>query len=161
MLDKIIEFKELIEVAKTGKYSKEYNGNEVEKVLLPEDQKKLDLAVWLDGLYLAGLLPREGGTIAKKMQKIAENRGLTESQHEEYQAIKKATGDVDGYKLDLMKSTMSIDNVITEIEWVEKNGGLTKEQSKVYTKVRYILKDVDAQTLKKIQRGMTAEQITK
>lgn len=161
MLDKAIEFKELVEVASTGKYTKEYNGNEVEKVLLPEDQKKLDLAVWLDGLYLAGLLPREGGTIAKKMLKVAENRGLTESQYEEYKAIKKATGDVDGYKLDLMKSTMSIDNVITEIEWVENNGGLTREQSKVYTKVRYILKDVDAQTLKKIQRGMTAEQITK
>jgi len=161
MLDKVIEFKELIEVAKTGKYSKEYNGNEVEKVLLPEDQKKLDLAVWMDGLYLAGLLPREGGTIAKKMQKIAENRGLSESQYEEYKAIKKATGDVDGYKLDLMKSTMSIDNVISEIQWVEKNGGLTKEQSKVYTKVRYILKDVDISTLKKIQSGMSSEQIIK
>jgi hypothetical protein len=159
IIDKAIEFTDLVKVSKTGKYTKEYNGKEVEKILLPEDQKKLELAVWLDGLYLSGLLPREGGTIAKKMQKVAESRGLTESQYEEYQAIKKATGDVEGYKLDLMKSSMSIDNVISEIEWIEGSGGLTKEQSSVYTKVKDTLKEVSNDDLKKIQKGMTAKEI--
>jgi hypothetical protein len=159
VIDKAIEFMELTNAASTGKYTKEYNGKEVEKILLPEDQKKLELAVWLDGLFLSGLLPREGGTIAKKMQKIAESRGLTETQYEEYKAIKKATGDVEGYKLDLMKSTMKIDNVISEIERVERNGGLTKEQSKVYSEVRYTLKDVSISDLEKIQQGITAKEI--
>ena len=118
-------------------------------------------ATTLSALYNLGLLPREFNSVATSMKKYIEKNAISESQLEDYKIIKKEFGDVDGYKKDLLKSKMKIDNVIDEIKWVEENGGLNKEQSAEYKKLREVQGEIYIDDLKKLQKGIKAEKIYK
>ena len=160
-IDKAVELYDMIAMTTTGKFKKEFNGNEVEKSILPEDKAAMRLATTFSALYNLGLLSREFNSEAMSIKKYVEKKAISENQLEDYNTIKKETGDVDGYKMDLLKSKMKIDNVLEEIDWVESKGGLTKEQSIEYSKLRKIQGEVYADDLAKIKKGIKAEKIYK
>jgi hypothetical protein len=159
--DKAVELYEMIAMTTTGKFEKEFKGNKVEKVILPEDKTAMGIATTFSALYNLGLLPREFNSEAMSIKKYVQKKAMSEDQLEDYKTIKKETGDVDGYKMDLLKSKMKIDNVLEEIDWVESKGGLTKEQSVEYSKLRKIQGEVYATDIAKIKKGMKAEKIYK
>jgi hypothetical protein len=160
-IDKAKELYEMIAMTTTGKFEKEFKGNKVEKVILPEDKTAMGIATTFSALYNLGLLPREFNSEAMSIKKYVQKKAMSEDQLEDYNTIKKETGDVDGYKMDLLKSKMKIDNVLEEIDWVESLGGLTKEQSVEYSKLRKIQGEVYASDIAKIKKGMKAEKIYK
>jgi hypothetical protein len=160
-IDKAKELYDMIAMTTTGKFEKEFKGNKVEKVILPEDKTAMGIATTFSALYNLGLLSREFNSVATSMKKYVQKKAMSEDQLEDYKTIKKETGDVDGYKMDLLKSKMKIDNVLEEIDWVESKGGLTKEQSVEYSKLRKIQGEVYADDLTKIKKGMKAEKIYK
>jgi hypothetical protein len=159
--DKAVELYDMIAMTTTGKFKKEFNGNEVEKVMLPEDKSVMGVATAFSTLYNLGLLPREFNSEAMSIKKYVQKKAISEDQLEDYNTIKKETGNVDGYKMDLLKSKMKIDNVLEEIEWIESKGGLTKEQSVEYSKLRKIQGEVYPSDLAKIKKGIKAEKIYK
>jgi hypothetical protein len=159
--DKAVELYEMIAMTTTGKFEKEFKGNKVEKVILHEDKTVMGIATTFSALYNLGLLPREFNSEAMSIKKYVQKKAMSEDQLEDYKTIKKETGDVDGYKMDLLKSKMKIDNVLEEIDWVESLGGLTKEQSVEYSKLRKIQGEVYASDIAKIKKGMKAEKIYK
>jgi hypothetical protein len=160
-IDKARELYDMIDMSTTGKFKKEFNGNEVEKVILPDNMGDIKIAATLSTLYNLGLLPREFNSVATSMKKYIQKNAISQEQFEDYKEIKKEFGDVDGYKKELLKSKMKIDNVINEIRWVEENGGLTKEQSAEYNKLREVQGNVYIDDLKKLQKGIKAEKIYK
>ena len=160
-IEKARELYKMIDMSVTGKFKKEFKGNEVDKVILPDNMGDMKTATTLSALYNLGLLPREFNSVATSMKKYIEKNAISESQLEDYKIIKKEFGDVDGYKKDLLKSKMKIDNVIDEIKWVEENGGLNKEQSAEYKKLREVQGEIYIDDLKKLQKGIKAEKIYK
>jgi hypothetical protein len=160
-IEKARELYKMIDMSVTGKFKKEFKGNEVDKVILPDNMGDMKTATTLSALYNLGLLPREFNSVATSMKKYIEKNAISEEQLEDYKVIKKEFGDVDGYKKGLLKSKMKIDNVINEIRWVEENGGLTKEQSAEYNKLREVQGNVYIDDLKKLQKGIKAEKIYK
>jgi len=160
-IDKAKELYDMIAMTTTGKFEKEFKGNKVEKVILPEDKTAMGIATTFSALYNLGLLSREFNSVATSMKKYVQKNAISQEQFEDYKEIKKEFGDVDGYKKDLLKRKMKIDKVMNEIRWVEENGGLTKEQSAEYNKLREVQGNVYIEDLKKLQKGMKAEKIYK
>ena len=160
-IEKARELYDMIDMSTTGKFKEEFNKKEVEKVILPDNMGDMKTATTLSALYNLGLLPREFNSVATSMKRYIKKNAISESQLEDYKTIKKEFGDVDGYKKDLLKGKMKIDNVINEIRWVEENGGLTKEQSTEYKKLREVQGNVYIDDLKKLQKGIKAEKIYK
>jgi hypothetical protein len=144
-IEKARELYKMIDMSVTGKFKKEFKGNEVEKVILPDNMGDMKTATTLSALYNLGLLPREFNSVATSMKKYIEKNAISEEQLEDYKVIKKEFGD----------------NVINEIRWVEENGGLTKEQSAEYKKLREVQGNVYIDDLKKLQKGIKAEKIYK
>ena len=74
--EKLIAAYEKIEMASSGKYTKEdFFGNEVQMQLDEETQKKMAYVAVADFMYAMGFLPTEAGTIANNATKKAKKMG--------------------------------------------------------------------------------------
>ena len=104
--------------------------------------------------------PREIDNISNRMFKILKDKHtITEKQKEKYDAVK-AKYDMDDYKMSLVKTSMKIDNVLSEIEYIESTGGLTPKQSKEYAKLREF-GAINGWDLDALRAGKTAQSIIK
>jgi len=112
--------------------------------------------------YSTGLLPKDLGTVARKVTNIVKRKGVTENQHEKEKEVKKQINrDLTEWEFELVKTRKKADGVVDEINYVESKGGLDNKQGKEYVKLIEAIPTPSDDMLRDIQKGMTAEQIIK
>lgn len=90
---------------------------------------------------------------------VKEKEGMSESQNQKYEAVKKEFKNVDAYKKSLIESSMKTENVLEEIRFIEDSfGGFTKSQSEQYAEVRASI-PVEIWMIDAIKSGKTAKEI--
>ena len=159
-------YKEMIDLSRmayTGEFEDEYQGRVTNKYLPEEDRKILqNVSVPLMILYSTGLLPKDLGTVARKVTNIVKKKGVTENQHEKEKEVKKQINrDLNSWEFELVKTRKKADGVVDEINYVESKGGLDDKQGKEYVKLMEVFPSPSDDMLRDIQKGMTADQILK
>ena len=159
-------YKEMIDlsrIAYTGEFEDKYQGR-VTNMYLPEEDRKIlqNISVPLMLAYSTGLLPKDLGTVARKVTNIVKKKGITENQHEKEKEVKKQINrDLNEWEFELVKTRKKADGVVDEINYVESKGGLDDKQGKEYVKLMDVFPTPSDDMLRDIQKGMTAEQIIK
>ena len=159
-------YKELIDLSRmayTGEFEDEYQGRVTNKYLPEEDRKILqNISVPLMIAYSTGLLPKDLGTVARKVTNIVKKKGVTENQHEKEKEVKKQIKrDLSSWEFELVKTRKKANGVVDEINYVESKGGLNDKQGKEYVKLMDAFPTPSDDMLIDIQKGMTADQIIK
>ena len=135
MYDKISALLELSDVAKTGEFTKEYNGIETKQYLMEEDRSILKPMVAVEALHILGALPVEASSITRNVEKFVKKKGITETQKEKYDLVKKKYGKVEPWMMEIVKSKKKEDGAIQEIEWVKSFGDLNEKQGSKYVEI--------------------------
>jgi hypothetical protein len=159
-------YKEMIDLSRmayTGEFEDEYQGRVTNKYLPEEDRKILqNISVPLMLAYSTGLLPKDLGTVARKVTNIVKRKGVTENQHEKEKEVKKQINrDLNEWEFELVKTRKKADGVVDEINYVESKGGLDDKQGREYVKLMEAFPSPSDDMLRDIQKGMTADQIIK
>jgi len=157
------EFIDLSAMAFTGEYEDEYQGRVIKKYLPEEDRKILrNISVPMMLLYSTGMVPKDFGTVARKVTNIVKKKGITENQHEKEKEVKKEINrDLNEWEIELLKSKRKSPSIVDEINYVETQGGLNNKQGKEYVKLLEVFPTPSDDMIKDIQNGKTAEQIIK
>jgi hypothetical protein len=112
--------------------------------------------------YSTGLLPKDLGTVARKVTNIVKKKGVTENQHQKEKEVKKQINrDLSEWEFELVKTRKKANGAVDEINYVESKGGLDDKQGKEYVKLMDAFPTPSDDMLIDIQKGMTAEQIIK
>lgn len=159
-------YKEMIDLSRmayTGEFEDEYQGRITNKYLPEEDRKILqNISVPLMLAYSTGLLPKDLGTVARKVTNIVKKKGVTENQHEKEKGVKKQINrDLNEWEFELVKTRKKTDGIVDEINYVESKGGLDNKQGKEYVKLMDAFPTPSDDMLRDIQKGMTADQVIK
>lgn len=157
------EFIDLSTMAYTGEYEDEYQGRVIKKYLPEEDRKILqNISVPFMLAYSTGMVPKDFGTIARKVTNIVKKKGITENQHEKEKEVKKELKrDLSKWEFELVKTRKKSDGIVSEINYVESKGGLNDKQGKEYVKLLEVIPTPSDDMLKDIQNGKTADQVIK
>jgi hypothetical protein len=152
---------ELVDLAKayaTGEYKDEYQGRITDKILTDKGRESLKYALMAKAAgATVGL--REFNMLSDKMVKIVKDKeGLTDTRKEKYDVIKEKYKNIDAYKKSLIESSMKVDKIMEQIDYIEETGGFTKSESEEFVKLRNKLA-VDYYMIDKIRDGKTAEEI--
>jgi hypothetical protein len=154
---------ELVDLAKTyatGEYKDEYQGRVTDKILTDKGRESLKYAVIAKAAG-ATIGLRELNMFSDKTLKIVKDKeGLTDTRKEKYDVIKEKYKNIDAYKKSLIESSMKVDKIMEQIDYIESTGGFTKSQSREYAKLRSEM-PVQYHMIDKIRSGKTAEEIKK
>ena len=159
-------YKEMIDLSRmayTGEFEDEYQGRVTTKYLPEEDRKILqNISVPLMLAYSTGLLPKDLGTVARKVTNIVKKKGITENQNDKEKEVKdQIKRDLSDWEFELVKTLKKANGVVDEINYVESKGGLDNKQGKEYVKLMDVFPTPSDDMLRDIQNGMTADQIIK
>jgi len=161
--DTYMELAEMGRMAVTGEFTEDIGYGPKTKYLTKEGQELVKYMTIPMVLYSTGLVPKDFGTVARKVVSSAKKKAISETKNKNIGLLKEELGrKPNEWEKDLVINTdKRLTGLVDAIKFAERFGGLTPEQGAEYVKLIEKTGDYDYLKLKRIQDGETADQILK
>jgi hypothetical protein len=161
--DTYMELAEMGRMATTGEFTEDIGYGPKTKYLTKEGQELVKYMTIPMVLYSTGLVPKDFGTVARKVVSSAKKKAISETKNKNIGLLKEELGrKPNEWEKDLVMNTdKRLTGLVDAIKFAERFGGLTPEQGAEYVKLIEKTGDYDYLNLKRIQDGETADQILK
>jgi hypothetical protein len=161
--DTYMELAEMGRMAVTGEFTEDIGYGPKTKYLTKEGQELVKYMTIPMVLYSTGLVPKDFGTVARKVVSSAKKKAISETKNKNIGLLKEELGrKPNEWEKDLVMNTdKRLTGLVDAIKFAERFGGLTPEQGAEYVKLIEKTGDYDYLKLKRIQDGETADQILK
>jgi hypothetical protein len=161
--DTYMELAEMGRMATTGEFTEDIGYGPKTKYLTKEGQELVKYMTIPMVLYSTGLVPKDFGTVARKVVSSAKKKAISETKNKNIGLLKEELGRKpnEWEKNLVMNTDKRLTGLVDAIKFAERFGGLTPEQGAEYVKLIEKTGDYDYLNLKRIQDGETADQILK
>jgi hypothetical protein len=161
--DTYMELADMAKMATTGEFVEDIGYGPKTKHLSKNDQELVKYMTIPMVLYTTGLVPKDFGTVARKVVNTAKKRSINDNKFKNISALKDELGrkPKEWEESLVMDTQKKLPTIIETIQFAERFGGLTESQGKEFAKLIELSGDYNYFNLKRIQEGETADQILK
>jgi hypothetical protein len=161
--DTYMELADMAKMATTGEFIEDIGYGPKTKHLSKNDQELVKYMTIPMVLYTTGLVPKDFGTVARKVVNTAKKRSINDNKFKNISALKDELGrkPKEWEESLVMDTQKKLPTIIETIQFAERFGGLTESQGKEFAKLIELSGDYNYFNLKRIQEGETADQILK
>jgi hypothetical protein len=161
--DTYMELADMAKMATTGEFVEDIGYGPKTKHLSKNDQELVKYMTIPMVLYATGLVPKDFGTVARKVVNTAKKRSINDNKFKNISALKDELGrqPKEWEESLVMDTQKKLPTIIETIQFAERFGGLTESQGKEFAKLIELSGDYNYFNLKRIQEGETADQILK
>jgi hypothetical protein len=161
--DTYMELADIAKMATTGEFVEDIGYGPKTKHLSKNDQELVKYVTIPMVLYATGLVPKDFGTVARKVVNTVKKRSINDNKFNNVSALKDELGrkPKEWEESLVMNTQKKLPTIIEAIQFAERFGGLTEIQGKEFAKYIELTGDYGYLDLKRIQEGETADQILK